>query len=241
MNRKGHNAALTEVFSSAPSLPPIPDKVLSDARAHAVIQARCSTNPTGIAVCYDGEVFRMYDANAWTEPTERPVLPWAPPDPSWRVVAIVTLEEITPPPSFKGERFRKLKLYCAVCSKLRILSGQMTKEEVAQRQERYICSDHPQEVINMDYRETPPSLKMRQVAYDGGLWFLTGWMELKDANARWYTSMRLESADKVIYVEEDTLVFQQTLLPSLPWVELVPAPPKPLSVLLGAQARRMAR
>ena len=87
----------------------------------------------------------------------------------------------------------------------------------------------------------PASVKLRQVAYDGGLWYLTGWMDLRDANGRWYVSMRLEAADKVIYVEEDTLHFQQTLLPSLPWVELVPAPPKQERAMGVIAASGMAR
>lgn len=85
-----------------------------------------------------------------------------------------------------------------------------------------------------------PGVRMRQVAYDGGLWYLTGWMDLKDATGRWYVSMRLESAGRVIYVEEETLHFQQTLLPSLPWVEMIPAPRRPGVLIVSQQARRQA-
>lgn len=85
------------------------------------------------------------------------------------------------------------------------------------------------------------SAKLRQLSYDGGLWFLLGWDTCKDIAGRWYIDMTITNGRQTISLVEDPLWFQQTLLPSLPWVELVPAPPKPMSVLLGAQARRMAR
>lgn len=71
------------------SVPFIPDSVVKDAVAHALIQANVSIEPTGIAICHDGKDFRMYSADAWTEPSERGFLPWSPPDSKWAKLAVV--------------------------------------------------------------------------------------------------------------------------------------------------------
>lgn len=69
------------------SIPFIPDSVVKDAVAIALIQESVTIHPTGIAIVHDGKNFCMYDADAWTEPTERGFLPWSPPQ--WPALVVV--------------------------------------------------------------------------------------------------------------------------------------------------------
>lgn len=69
------------------SVPFIPDSVVKDAVEQAIIQTTVNIYPTGIAICHDGKNFHMYDADAWTEPTERGFLPWSPPQ--WPALVVV--------------------------------------------------------------------------------------------------------------------------------------------------------
>ena len=69
------------------SVPFIPDSVVKDAVAHAILSQVSSIHPVGIAIVHDGKKFRMYKADAWTKPAERGMFPWSPPE--WPALVVV--------------------------------------------------------------------------------------------------------------------------------------------------------
>lgn len=57
----------------------LPQEVIDTAQRHAKIALEVCISPD-IAVCLDEmNRYRYYSADAWTPPTEMPLLPWSPP------------------------------------------------------------------------------------------------------------------------------------------------------------------
>lgn len=88
-------------------------------------------------------------------------------------------------------------------------------------------------------RPKEPGLKMRQCEYQGRLWFLTRWMDLM-RGGEWYTALTLEDGGEKLRVEMHPLEFQ-LLLPTLPWVHLIPADAESASLHAARNSMRQAR